>query len=283
MTARRDFLRACIVAGSIALALAACGSSDQRTLILATTTSTRDTGLLDSLLPPFTDRTGIVVKVIAVGTGAALEMARRGDADAVLVHAPDLERTYAARGDIVAGRRVMHNEFVLLGPPDDPADAASADGLLPALRAVASGGTFISRGDGSGTEILELALWQAAGVRLDSMARREETGQGMGATLLLADERRAYTLSDDATYTALRNRVELVPIFRGDSLLDNVYRVWIVNPDRHPSVPRREARAFVHYLVSDAAQALIGRFGAARFGRPLYIADAEVVDADRAR
>jgi tungstate transport system substrate-binding protein len=262
---------------------AACGRSTPE-LVLATTTSTQDTGLLDSLLPPFSARTGINVKVIAVGTGAALEMARRGDADVVLVHSPEAEQERAARSEIVGGRRIMRNEFLLLGPPDDPAGAARAGGLLEALRMIARTGPFVSRGDGSGTEIRELALWREAGVVLDSVVRREETGQGMGATLLLADQRRAYTLSDIATYFAFRGRLTLVPVVEGDARLDNIYHAWVVNPERHASVDRAAAESFVAYLVSPDAQALIGRFGAARFGRPLYVPDtADAGPRDRPR
>ena len=274
MSGRRRLLRLLAAAGFVLGA--SCGRAAPE-LVLATTTSTQDTGLLDSLLPPFSARTGIGVKVIAVGTGAALEMARRGDADVVLVHAPEAEQERAARGEIVGGRRIMRNEFLLLGPPGDPAGAAAAGGLLDALRAIARVGPFVSRGDGSGTEIRELALWREAGVALDSVARREETGQGMGATLLLADQRRAYTLSDIATWLAFRDRLVLEPVVEGDARLHNIYHAWVVSPDRHPRVDRAAAESFVAYLVSPEAQALIGRFGAARFGRALYLPD--TVDA----
>ena len=269
MTRRRSLLR--LLAG---LFLAAgCSPASPRELILATTTSTQDTGLLDSLLPPFTARTGIEVKVIAVGTGAALEMARRGDADVVLVHAPEAEQVRASRGEIVAGRRIMRNEFVFLGPPGDPAGAAGATDLLDGLRAIARTGPFVSRGDGSGTEILELALWREAGVPLASVRRREETGQGMGATVLLADQRGAYTLSDIATYLVFRDRIRLVPLLDSDARLHNIYHAWVANPARHAAVDSATAGTLVSWLASPEAQSMIGRFGVARFGRPLYISD----------
>ena len=281
MSRRRGPTRLLAAAGIVLGA--ACGRGAPE-LVLATTTSTQDTGLLDSLLPPFSARTGIDVKVIAVGTGAALEMARRGDADVVLVHAPEAEQERAARGEIVGGRRIMRNEFLLLGPPDDPAGAAGAGGLLEALRLIARTGPFVSRGDGSGTEIRELALWREAGVAPDSVVRREETGQGMGATLLLADQRRAYTLSDIATFLAFRDRLTLVPVVGGDARLHNVYHAWMVNPERQASADRAAAESLVAYLVSPDAQALIGRFGAARFGRPLYVPDtADAGPGDRPR
>src|SRR3954470_1532625 len=155
-------------------------------IILATTTSTQDTGLLDSLLPMFRHETGIEVKPIAVGTGAALEMARRGDADAVLVHAPEAERSYVESGDLIEGRRIMHNDFLIIGPKADPAHVRGSKDAAAAMKAIAMTGSFVSRGDGSGTEKKELELWKAAGVSPASVALREETGQGMGATLLVA-------------------------------------------------------------------------------------------------
>lgn len=270
MTRRRALLRLLAAAPLFF----ACDRAPGRDLVLATTTSTQDTGLLDSLLPAFTRETGIAVKVIAVGTGAALEMARRGDGDVVLVHAPEAELEYADRGDIIGGRRLMRNEFVLAGPPDDPAGARAAGGLYPALRAIADSGVFVSRGDGSGTEIRELALWREAGVAVESIARRVETGQGMGGTLLVANERRAYVLTDIATLLAFKDRIQLVPISEGDARLQNIYHAWLVNPERHPDVARRSAEALIAWLVSDEAQGLIGRFGRERFGRPLYVPDA---------
>jgi tungstate transport system substrate-binding protein len=163
-----------------ALALAAVPAAAQRNaeILLATTTSMQDTGLLDSLLPMFTRETGIRVKPIAVGTGAALDMARRGDADAVLVHAPETEREYVASGDLTGGRRIMYNDFLILGPSSDPAGVRGSKDAAAALKAIARLGSFVSRGDGSGTEKKELELWRVAGVRPESVARREETGQG---------------------------------------------------------------------------------------------------------
>ncbi len=150
-------------------------------IILATTTSTQDTGLLDSLLPMFKRETCIEVKPIAVGTGAALEMAKRGDADAVLVHAPEAEKAYVESGDLIDGRRIMHNDFLIIGPASDPAKVRGQKDAAQAMKAIAAGGSFVSRGDGSGTEKKELELWKAVGVVPGSVDEREETGQGMGA------------------------------------------------------------------------------------------------------
>src|SRR5688500_15605411 len=166
---------------AVALQLAASGravpalAAQEREIILATTTSTADTGLLDSLLPMFQEATGIAVKPIAVGTGAALEMARRGDADGVLVHAPESERAYIQSGDLIDGRRIMYNDFLIIGPADDPA-GARGKALRDAMQAIGKHGSFVSRGDASGTEKKELALWKAAGVAPEAIARREETG-----------------------------------------------------------------------------------------------------------
>jgi tungstate transport system substrate-binding protein len=245
-----------------------------RDMVLATTTSTQDSGLLDSLLPVFRSRSGIEVKVIAVGSGAALAMARTGDADALLVHAPEAERAGVESGDLVDGRRIMHNDFLIVGPEDDPAGAGGGDGLAAAMRRIAAAGRFISRGDESGTEQKELELWKAAGVGPAEIHRREETGQGMGATLVVASERGGYTLTDRGTYLALRERLDLVPLVEEDPRLLNVYHAYVVNPARHRKVKAEEARALVEFLASRPAQAMIGSFGTSRFGQPLFFPDA---------
>lgn len=243
-------------------------------IILATTTSTQDTGLLDSLLPMFERETGIAVKPIAVGTGAALEMARRGDADAVLVHAPEAERAYVESGDLIDGRLIMHNDFLVIGPSNDPAQVRGQKDAAAAMKAIAAGGSFVSRGDGSGTEKKELALWKAAGVSPASIPKREETGQGMGATLLVADARQTYTLTDRGTYLAFKDRLSLVPLVEGDPQLRNIYHAYVVNPGKHPTAHRAEAARFVRFLVEPKVQAWIGEFGRARFGQPLFVPDA---------
>jgi tungstate transport system substrate-binding protein len=243
-------------------------------ITLATTTSTQDTGLLDSLLPMFKRETGIDVKPIAVGTGAALEMARRGDADAVLVHAPEAEAAYVQSGDLISGRLIMHNDFLILGPASDPARVRSAQGLPAQMRAIAAAGAFVSRGDGSGTEKKELALWKAAGVAPGSMPHREETGQGMGATLLVAEARQTYTLTDRGTYLAFKDRLTLGPLVEGDPSLRNIYHAYVVNPGKHPTTHRSEAERFVRFLVEPKVQAWIGQFGRAKFGQSLFVPDA---------
>ena len=269
--------------GGLALvaALLAAGPvrAQERSIVLATTTSTQDSGLLDMLVPLFERKTGIEVKVIAVGTGAALDMAARGDADAVLVHAWASEKQYIASGDIAEGRLVMHNDFLLVGPAADPAHVRGSTDALAAMRAIGQAGPFISRGDASGTEKMELALWQLAGIDPKTVPGRDATGQGMGATLLVADQRRAYTLTDRATYLAFRGRIALVPVLENDPRLLNVYHAYIVNPAKHPGVRPALARRWVGFLVAPATQRVIGAFGRAKFGQALFVPDAGKTEA----
>jgi tungstate transport system substrate-binding protein len=248
--------------------------SSRDSIILATTTSTQDSGLLDMLVPRFEKDRGIQVKLIAVGTGAALRMASRGDADVVLVHAPDAEKKYVHSGDLTEGRRVMHNDLVIAGPPDDPARVGKEKSLVNVMRAIAERGVFISRGDDSGTHRQELRLWASAKIDPQSMSRREETGQGMGATLNVADQKRAYTLTDRGTYLSLRRRLALSILFQGDPSLHNVYHVYVVNPDKHKGAKAEGARAFVQFLVSAPIQQAIGDFKRQEYGEPLFFPDA---------
>jgi tungstate transport system substrate-binding protein len=271
----RSRWRSLVVALTIALALPTFGIAQAKpSIILATTTSTQDSGLLDVLVPRFEKERGIEVKVIAVGTGAALRMAGTGDADVVLVHAPDAERKYVESGDLIDGRLVMHNDFVIVGPPADPAGVKTVKTAADAMRAIAARGVFISRGDDSGTHAAERALWAAARVDPKSLDRREETGQGMGATLNVADQKRAYTLTDRGTYLSLRKRLNLVILFQGDPSLRNVYHVYVVNPARHPKARHAEARAFIEFLVSPAIQQAIGAFKQDIYGESLFFPDA---------
>jgi len=251
-----------------------------RDVVVASTTSTRDTGLLDSLLPIFTARTGYRVQLLAVGTGQALTMGRRGDADVVLVHAPEAERVLVDSGYFVRRLLVMHNEFLIVGPAADPAglrgmpDAAAALLRLAEHRAV-----FVSRADNSGTEQRERMLWQKAGrVQPRGEPWYIEAGQGMGATLQMASEKRAYTLTDIGTYLAWQSKVELVPLVQGDPALFNVYHVLEPNPRNAPRINVAGGRAFADFMVDTATQRLIGQFGTTRFGRPLFIPDAGKID-----
>jgi tungstate transport system substrate-binding protein len=245
-------------------------------VLLATTTSTRDAGLLDSLLPVFERRTGYKVKVIAVGSGQALEMGRRGDADVVLAHAPDQERALTDSGYFLRRRLVMHNDFLVLGPAADPAGVRGMTDAVAALRRIAEGGArFVSRGDRSGTHQLERKLWRAAGAVPPGAGNwYVESGHGMGETVQMADQMDAYTLSDRATYLAWRGRIDVVPLVEGDPVLFNVYHVMDVNPRNAPRVNVAGGRALADFFVSPDAQALIGEFGKARFGQSLFVPDA---------
>ena len=244
-------------------------------MILATTTSTQDSGLLDVLVPMFTKQTGVEVKVIAVGTGAALEMGAKGDADAVLVHAPASERPYVDRGELVGGKIVMHNDFILVGPPSDPAKITGNKDLKAAMTAVAASGPFISRGDDSGTHKQELTLWKNAAIDPKiAVKQREETGQGMGATLQVASQKKAYTITDRATYLSLKKTLDLVIVFEGDPTMLNIYSAYVVNPDKFPKVKKAQAEAFVAFMVAPATQIVIADYKKAEYGQSLFFPDA---------
>ena len=235
--------------------------SPAREVILATTTSFRDTGLLDSLVRAFERRTGYRVRAVAVGSGQALRMGERGDADVLIAHSPAAELAFLRAGAGSRRQVVAYNHFALAGPSGDPAGIAGAPSAAAAFRRIAEQGAgFVSRGDSSGTHIRELALWAQAGGR-PSWRGYEETGQGMAATLLVADERRAYTLTDRATLASLASRVDLVPLRPPEATLINVYHVIEVNPEGRPRVNAAGARAFADWLTSDAVQALIEGFG----------------------
>lgn len=273
---RQTYRRALGAVAALLLAAwagAGCGGDNQ--IILATTTSARDSGLLDILVPAFEEESGYSVAVIAVGSGQALEMARRGDADVVLAHAPSSEEKLEAEGVVMNRRLVMHNDFVVVGPEGDPAGAADAPDVLAALEAIADAAApFFSRGDDSGTHQLERALWGELGFDPTGEDWYQETGTGMGETLQIANQREGYTIADRATYLVQRERLDLVIVHESDARLRNVYHVMQVNPDRFDRVNAAGAQAFVAFLVSPEAQRLIGDFGVEQFGEPLFIPDA---------
>ncbi len=257
--------------------LAACASRPSNpSLILATTTSTQDSGLLDVLIPLFEQQSGYKVQVIAVGSGAAMKMGEEGNADALLVHSPQAEEAFMQAGWGKDRALVMHNDFVLIGPPDDPAKVKGLK-VTEALRAIAaSGARFISRGDQSGTHVKELALWKAAGIDPKSLpaAQYLESGQGMGSTLILANEKQAYTLTDRATFLNLRKNLNLTILVEGDQPLLNVYHVITVNPEKWPKVNYQGALALLRFLTDPKTQELIASFGVDQFGQPLFFPDA---------
>lgn len=243
-------------------------------IILATTTSTRDSGLLDELLPIFQEQTGYNVKMVAVGTGAALAMGEEGNADVLLVHAPAAEEELMAKGFGSERYLVMHNDFVIVGPPNDPAEIKGTDLTTDAFSKIASQGSpFISRGDDSGTHKMELSLWGKAG-KEPSGDWYVQSGQGMGDTLRIASEKFGYTLTDRATYLATEDTLELEILLEGDAVLLNIYHVIVVNPEKWPKVNVEGAKAFAEFLVSEETQKFIEEFGVEQYGQPLFFPDA---------
>lgn len=238
-------------------------------VILATTTSVRDAGLLDTLLPPFERRTGITVRVLAVGSGQAMELARRGEADIVILHDPANEERFVADGFGVDRQPLMENEFVLVGPAADAAGVRGQDAVEAFHRIASAGARFISRGDRSGTHARERRVWEAAGIEPVG-EWYGESGQGMGATLVIADQLRAYTLTDIGTWLANRAPLALTVLVEGDALLVNPYHVIRVNPDRFHRLNAEAAQALADYLLSGEARDIIAGFGVARFGRALF-------------
>lgn len=263
---------------ALLLALAGCGGAAQnKTLILATTTSTQDSGLLDVLVPLFEEESGYTVQTVAVGTGAALKMAEEGNADVLLVHAPEAEQALMDAGFGAERLLVMHNDFVIVGPSGDLAGAGEVESAAQALAQIAASTVpFVSRGDDSGTHKKELSLWSETSFTPQTGQPNwyVETGQGMGATLIIASERGGYTLTDRATYLANRDNLNLTILFEGDDALKNIYHVITINPAEWPDVNAEGGRAFAQFMVSEAVQAIIGEFGVAEYGQPLFYPDA---------
>jgi len=250
-------------------------AGDPTTIVIASTTSTENTGLLDDLLPRFAAKTGIQARVVAVGTGQALRLAERGDADVLLVHDRVSEEAFVAAGFGVARHEVMYNDFVIVGPRPDPAGVRGMTDVAAALRRIAdAGAAFVSRGDDSGTHKAELRLWQSAGVdpAPHSGDWYRETGSGQGASLNVASGMNAYMLTDRGTWLAFRNRGELELLVEGDPRLRNVYGVILVNPERHPHVKAAAGQAFVDWMVSPEGQRAIGAFRVN--GEPLFFPSA---------
>ena len=261
--------------GALAILMAVgCGGGGEE-VILATTTSTYDSGLLDALVPDFEDQTDYEVKIIAVGTGQALAMGERGDADVLLVHAPSSELELVESGAAINRQLVMHNDFIIIGPEDDPADIEGTTSAADTFTTIyESEATFVSRGDDSGTHKKEKAIWESAGLDPEGQSWYEQSGQGMGATLQIANQKDAYTLSDRGTYLALSENLELVVLVEGDPVLFNVYHVMQVNPEEFDKVNDEGGAAFVDFMISEEVQDIIKDFGVDKFGQPLFIPDA---------
>ena len=232
-------------------------------ITVASTTSTEQSGLFRHLLPIFTAKTGIQVRVVAVGTGQALDIGRRGDADVVLVHAKPLEEKFMAEGQGVKRYDVMYNDFVLIGPESDPAHVAGMKDIAAAFRKIAQAqAPFVSRGDRSGTHFAELEIWQLAGIDIarEKAPWYRDTGQGMGPALNTAAAMSAYVLSDRGTWLSFKNRADLVIAVEGDRRLFNQYGVMLVNPAKHPNVKAKLGQAFVDWLISPEGQDAIASY-----------------------
>jgi len=247
----------------------------QQNLILATTTSTQDTGLLDVLIPIFEKKTGYFVKTIAVGSGQAMTMGAKGEADVLLVHSQAAEKKFMAAGNGVNRRLVMHNDFIVVGPHADPAALKGTGKATEGFKKIAAKqALFVSRGDNSGTHAKEKEIWKAGGIQPEGQKWYQQTGLGMGQTLNVAAEKRGYTLTDRGTYLALQKNLGLAILLEGDAVLLNIYHVIEVNHAKWPKVNAPGAKAFADFTVSKEVQKIIKTFGVAKFGSPLFFPDA---------
>ena len=264
---------AALLAG-MALSVHAAGPV-QKNLILATTTSTQDSGLLDVLIPVFEKKTGYFVKTIAVGSGQAMAMGQKGEADVMLVHSPAAEEKFVAEGYGVNRWIVMHNDFIVVGPPADPAGIKGEKTTPEAFKKIAvTGALYLSRGDNSGTHAKEKGIWKAAGINPEGRKFFQQTGQGMGQTLNVAAEKKGYTLADRGTYLSMKKNLGMEILKEGDPILLNVYHVIEVNPAKWPKVNAAGAKAFSGFMVSAETQGIIKTFGVEKYGGALFFPDA---------
>jgi tungstate transport system substrate-binding protein len=249
--------------------------SQQKTVILATTTSTQDSGLLDVLLPIFEKKTGYFVKTIAVGSGQAMAMGQKGEADVLLVHSPEAEKKFIAEGHGINRRIIMHNDYIIVGPSEDPGRIRGTKSSSESFKKIASANVlFLSRGDNSGTHSKEKTIWKTSGVNPEGQKWYQQTGLGMGQTLNVTAEKKGYTLADRGTYLALKKNLSLDILVEGDAILLNIYHVIEVNPAKWPKVNSAGAKAFANFMVSKETQEIIKTFGVEKFGSPLFFPDA---------
>lgn len=249
--------------------------SQPKTVILATTTSTQDSGLLDVLLPIFEKKTGYFVKTIAVGSGQAMAMGQKGEADVLLVHSPAAEKQFISEGYGINRRLVMHNDFIIVGPPEDPAKIKGMKSASESFKKVTSAkALFLSRADKSGTHVKEVDIWRATGIKPEGEKWYQQTGLGMGQTLSVAAEKKGYTLADRGTYLVLKKNLGLDILVEGDAILLNIYHVIEVNPGKWPKVNAVGAKAFADFMVAKETQNIIKTFGVDKFGSPLFFPDA---------
>ena len=280
MKFKRNLFLTGIVLAAAALVIAAGfttaeAAKAQKAVILATTTSTQDSGLLDVLIPMFEKKTGYFVKTIAVGSGQAMAMGAKGEADVLLVHSPAAEKKFMADGNGVERRLIMHNDFIIVGPPSDPAKIKGMKKAAEAFKKIAaSGSVFMSRGDKSGTHAKEMDIWKTAGVKYEGEKWYQQTGLGMGQTLAVAAEKKTYTLADRGTYLALKKGLGLDILVEGDGILLNIYHVIEVNPKKWTKANFAGGKAFADFMVSKDVQAVIKTFGVEKFGSPLFFPDA---------
>jgi tungstate transport system substrate-binding protein len=247
----------------------------QKNIILATTTSTQDSGLLDVLIPMFEKKTGYFVKTIAVGSGQAMAMGQKGEADVLLVHSPDAEKKFIADSYGINRRLVMHNDFIIVGSLSDEAGIKGVKSASEAFKKIAGAGAlFVSRGDNSGTHSQEIKLWKAAGINPEGQKWYQQTGLGMGQTLSVAAEKKGYTLADRGTYLSMKKNLGLAILVEGDAALLNIYHVIEVNSAKWPKVNTAGAKAFADFMVYKNTQDIIKKFGVDKFGSPLFFPDA---------
>ncbi len=249
--------------------------AQEKTIILATTTSTQDSGLLDVLLPVFEKKTGYLVKTIAVGSGQAMAMGERGEADVLLVHSPAAEKKFMTAGNGINRKLVMHNDYIIVGPGEDPAKIKGTKSTPDAFKKIASAkGLFLSRGDNSGTNAKEKEVWKAAKINPEGEKWYQQTGLGMGQTLNVAAEKKGYTLTDRGTYLALKKNLGLAILVERDAILLNIYHVIEVNPAKWPKVNAAGAKAFSDFMVAKETQDIIKTYGVDKYGSPLFFPDA---------
>ncbi len=253
----------------------------QKNIILATTTSTQDSGLLDVLIPMFEKKTGYFVKTIAVGSGQAMAMGQKGEADVLLVHSPAAEKKFVAEGYGVNRRIIMHNDFIVVGSAEDPAKIKGIKSTPECFKKIAAAGAlFLSRADKSGTHVKEMGIWKAAGINPEGQKWYQQTGLGMGQTLNVTSEKKGYTLADRGTYLALKKNLALDILAEGDAILLNVYHVIEVNPAKFPKVNVAGGKAFADFMVSREVQDVIKTFGVDKYGSPLFFPDAGKKEED---
>jgi tungstate transport system substrate-binding protein len=246
-----------------------------KTVLLSTTTSTQDSGLLDVLIPIFEKQSGYFVKTIAVGSGQAMAMGQKGEADVLLVHSPAAEKKFVEEGYGLNRRIIMHNDFIVVGPPEDPAKVKGMKSAAESFKGIAAGNAlFLSRADKSGTHVKEMDIWKAAGINPEGQKWYQQTGLGMGQTLSVANEKKGYTLADRGTYLAVKKNLQMDILVEGDGILLNVYHVIEVNPAQWPKVNTAGGKAFADFMVAKETQEIIRTFGVDKYGSPLFFPDA---------